>query len=335
MFKVGILGAAGYTGGELIRLLLNHPQAEIVFANSESNAGNLVSDVHEGLIGETDLRFTSEMPFDQVDVVFFCFGHGKSEQFLKEHTIPANVKIIDMAQDFRIKGDHDYVYGLPEIHKEEIKKAQHLANPGCFATCIQLGLLPAAKMGLIHDDVAVNGITGSTGAGQKPGATTHFSWRNNNFSIYKQFTHQHLHEICQSLNEVKPADAPFFTSPISEKQESGVSIDFIPYRGDFARGIFVTEVIKTECPIDDIAAFYKEFYKDAAFTHYSDKALDLKQVVNTNKALVHCEKIGNKLLITSVIDNLLKGAVGQAVQNMNIMFGIDETAGLRLKASAF
>ena len=335
MMKIGILGAAGYTGGELIRVLLGHPEAEIVFANSESNAGNLVSDVHEGLIGETDLRFTSEMPFDQVDVVFFCFGHGKSEQFLKEHTIPANVKIIDMAQDFRIKGDHDYVYGLPEIHKEEIRKAQHLANPGCFATCIQLGLLPAAKMGLIHDDVAVNGITGSTGAGQKPGATTHFSWRNNNFSIYKQFTHQHLHEICQSLNEVKPADAPFFTSPISEKQESGVSIDFIPYRGDFARGIFVTEVIKTECPIDDIAAFYKTFYKDAAFTHYSDKALDLKQVVNTNKALVHCEKIGNKLLITSVIDNLLKGAVGQAVQNMNIMFGLDETAGLRLKASAF
>ena len=333
--RVGILGAAGYTGGELIRVLLGHPQAEIVFANSESNAGNLVSDVHEGLIGETDLRFTSEMPFDQDDVVFFCFGHGQSEQFLKEHTIPANVKIIDMAQDFRIKGDHDYVYGLPEIHKEEIKKAQHLANPGCFATCIQLGLLPAANMGLIHDDVAVNGITGSTGAGQKPGATTHFSWRNNNFSIYKQFTHQHLHEICQSLNEVKPADAPFFTSPISEKQESGVSIDFIPYRGDFARGIFVTEVIKTDCPIEEVVAFYKAFYKDAAFTHYSDKALDLKQVVNTNKALVHCEKIGNKLLITSVIDNLLKGAVGQAVQNMNIMFGIDETAGLRLKASAF
>ena len=333
--RVGILGAAGYTGGELIRVLLGHPEAEIIFANSESNAGNLVSDVHEGLIGETDLRFTSEMPFDQVDVVFFCFGHGKSEQFLKEHTIPANVKIIDMAQDFRIKGDHDYVYGLPEIHKEEIKKAQHLANPGCFATCIQLGLLPAANMGLIHDDVAVNGITGSTGAGQKPGATTHFSWRNNNFSIYKQFTHQHLHEICQSLNEVKPADAPFFTSPISEKQESGVSIDFIPYRGDFARGIFVTEVIKTDCPIEEVVAFYKAFYKDAAFTHYSDKALDLKQVVNTNKALVHCEKIGNKLLITSVIDNLLKGAVGQAVQNMNIMFGIDETAGLRLKASAF
>ena len=304
MIKIGILGAAGYTGGELIRVLLGHPEAEIVFANSESNAGNLVSDVHEGLIGETDLRFTSEMPFDQVDVVFFCFGHGKSEQFLKEHTIPANVKIIDMAQDFRIKGDHDYVYGLPEIHKEEIRKAQHLANPGCFATCIQLGLLPAAKMGLIHDDVAVNGITGSTGAGQKPGATTHFSWRNNNFSIYKQFTHQHLHEICQSLNEVKPADAPFFTSPISEKQESGVSIDFIPYRGDFARGIFVTEVIKTECSIEEVVAFYKEFYKDAAFTHYSDKALDLKQVVNTNKALVHCEKIGNKLLITSVIDNL-------------------------------
>ena len=336
MIKVGILGAAGYTGGELIRLLLNHPEAEIIFANSESNAGNLVSDVHEGLIGETDLRFTDEMPFEKVDVIFFCFGHGKSEAFLKEHTIPENVKIIDLAQDFRIAAPtHDYIYGLPEINRAEIAKAQHVANPGCFATCIQVALLPAAHLNLLKEDVAVNAITGSTGAGQKPGATTHFSWRNNNFSIYKQFTHQHLHEICQSLNEVKPADAPFFTSPISEKQESGVSIDFIPYRGDFARGIFVTEVIKTDCPIDDIVAFYKTFYKDAAFTHYSDKALDLKQVVNTNKALVHCEKIGNKLLITSVIDNLLKGAVGQAVQNMNIMFGIDETAGLRLKASAF
>ena len=331
--RVGVLGAAGYTGGELIRLLLNHPAAEIVFANSESNAGNLVSDVHEGLIGDTDLRFTSEMPFDQVDVIFFCFGHGKSEQFLREHEIPANVKIIDMAQDFRIKGDHDFVYGLPEIHKDATAKAMNVANPGCFATCIQLGLLPAAKMGLINDDVAVNGITGSTGAGQKPGATTHFSWRNNNFSVYKLFTHQHLHEICQSLNEVKPAEASHITSPLEDTE--GCSIDFIPYRGDFARGIFVTEVIKTKKPLDDIVAFYKDFYKDAAFTHYSDKALDLKQVVNTNKCLVHCEKFGNKLIVTSIIDNLLKGAVGQAVQNMNIMFGIDETAGLRLKASAF
>ena len=189
--RVGVLGAAGYTGGELIRLLLNHSEAEIVFANSESNAGNPVADVHEGLFGDTDLKFTSELPFDKVDVVFFCFGHGKSEQFLKEHEVPAHVKIIDLAQDFRIKGNHDFVYGLPEIHKSETAKAMHLANPGCFATCIQLGLLPAAKMGLINDDVAVNGITGSTGAGQKPGATTHFSWRNNNMSTYKLFTHQH------------------------------------------------------------------------------------------------------------------------------------------------
>ena len=335
MIKVGILGAAGYTGGELIRLLINHPGAEIVFANSESNAGNLISDVHEGLIGDTELRFTDQMPFNEVDVIFLCFGHGKSEAFLKEHTIPSGVKIIDLAQDFRIKGTHDFVYGLPEIHHEEIAKAQHLANPGCFATCVQLGLLPAAKMGLISDDVMVNGITGSTGAGQKPGATTHFSWRNNNLSVYKSFTHQHLHEICQSLNEVKPTEAPNIGSPLAADNTYDVSIDFIPYRGDYARGIFVTEVVKTDKSEEEIVAYYKDFYKDSAFTYYSDKSIDLKQVVNTNKCLVHCEKFGNKLMITSAIDNLLKGAVGQAVQNMNIMFGIDETAGLCLKASAF
>ena len=331
--RVGILGAAGYTGGELIRLLLNHPEAQIVFANSESNAGNAVSDVHEGLTGDTDLQFTSAMPFGDVDVVFLCFGHGKSEQFLKEHDVPASVKIIDLAQDFRIRGHHDYVYGLPEIHKEQVAHAMHVANPGCFATCIQLGLLPAARMGLINDDVAVNGITGSTGAGQKPGSTTHFSWRNNNMSTYKMFTHQHLHEICQSLNEVIPEGCPVIGSPIDEG--GAVSIDFIPYRGDFARGIFVTSVIKTDADGGEIADFYKKFYQDAAFTHYSDKAIDLKQVVNTNKCLVHCDKFGSKLVVTSAIDNLLKGAVGQAVQNMNILFGIDETAGLRLKASAF
>lgn len=334
MIKVGILGAAGYTGGELIRVLLSHPEAEIVFANSESNAGNLVSDVHEGLVGDTDLRFSSEMPFEKVDVVFFCFGHGKSREFLQNHAIPSNVKIIDLAQDFRIKGDHDYVYGLPEIHMDAIKEAQHLANPGCFATAIQLALLPAAKMGLIGDDVAVNGITGSTGAGQKPGATTHFSWRNNNMSTYKLFTHQHLHEICQSLNEVRPASSLVITSPIAESQE-GAMIDFIPYRGDFARGIFVTAVIKTERNADEIVEYYKDFYETAAFTHYTDNAPDMKQVVNTNKCLVHCEKVGKKLIVTSCIDNLLKGAVGQAVQNMNIMFGINEDAGLKLKASAF
>ena len=321
MIKIGILGAAGYTGGELIRLLLNHPEAEIVFANSESNAGNLVSDVHEGLIGDTDLRFTDAMPFDQVDVVFFCFGHGKSEAFLKEHTIPANVKIIDLAQDFRIKGNHDYVYGLPEINKAEIVKAQHVANPGCFATAIQVALLPAAKMGLLTEDVAVNAITGSTGAGQKPGATTHFSWRSDNLSIYKAFSHQHIAEIRQSLTQIQGSlDA---------------SIDFIPYRGNFARGIFCTAVVKTIANAEDVIAAYKDFYRDAAFTHYSDKAIDLKQVVNTNKALVHVDCFEGKILVTSAIDNLLKGAVGQAVQNMNLLFGLEETAGLKLKASAF
>ncbi len=330
--KIGILGAAGYTGGELIRLLLNHPEAEIVFANSESNAGNLVSDVHEGLLGDTLLRFTDAYPFDQVDVVFFCFGHGKSEAFLKEHDIPAEVKIIDLAQDFRVKGEEQnnassipirsqFVYGLPEINRTEIAMAQYVANPGCFATAIQLALLPAAHLNLLKEDVSVNAITGSTGAGQKPGSTTHFSWRADNMSIYKPFQHQHIAEIRQSLRQVQGyLDA---------------SIDFIPYRGPFARGIFCTAVVKTPAPVEDVIEAYKDFYRYAAFTHYCDKPLDLKQVVNTNKALVHCEKYDNKLLISSCIDNLLKGAVGQAVQNMNIMFGIDETAGLRLKASAF
>ena len=322
MIRIGILGAAGYTGGELIRLLLNHPEAEIVFANSESNAGNPVADVHEGLYGETDLTFSSEMPFDEVDVVFFCFGHGKSQAFLSEHTLPEKLKIIDLAQDFRLAAPgNDFVYGLPEINRQAIAKAMHIANPGCFATCIQLGLLPAAKMGLITHDVAVNAITGSTGAGQKPSGTTHFSWRNNNMSIYKAFTHQHVPEIRQSLTQIQG--------------HLEAAIDFIPYRGDFARGIFATEVVKTDADLADIVAAYKAFYADAPFTHYSDKAIDLKQVVNTNKALIHCDKYGDKLLITSCIDNLLKGAVGQAVENMNIMFGIDEATGLRLKASAF
>ncbi len=333
MIRIGILGAAGYTGGELIRLLINHPEAKIVFANSESNAGNLVADVHEGLYGETELKFTTETDFDKVDVVFFCFGHGKSEAYMSEHDIPEGVKVIDLAQDFRLQPEntvytqhptsksHDFVYGLPEINENKIAHANHVANPGCFATCIQLGLLPAAHMQLINDDVTVNAITGSTGAGQKPGSTTHFSWRNNNISIYKAFKHQHIPEIRESLKQVQSyLDA---------------SIDFIPYRGDFARGIFATEVIKTDVDIETIVNGYKEFYKNAKFTHYVDKPLDLKQVVNTNKALVHCEKIDNKLLVTSCIDNLLKGAVGQAVQNMNIMFGIDQTTGLKLKPSAF
>ena len=321
MIRVGILGAAGYTGGELIRLLLNHPKAEIVFANSESNAGNLVSDVHEGLVGETDLRFTAEMPFEKVDVVFFCFGHGKSEQFLKEHTIPANVKIIDLAQDFRIKGSHDYVYGLPETHRDQIRKAQHLANPGCFATCIQLALLPALSAGIISGDIHVNGITGSTGAGQKPGATTHFLWRNDNCSVYKTFTHQHLLEINQTVQELSPG--------------YGGRVLFIPQRGCFARGIFATAYAQCDKSLEEVQRIYADYYRDAAFTHVVTKSPDMKQVVNTNKAVVYVEKYEDQLLMISCIDNLLKGAVGQAVQNMNLMFGNEETDGLHLKASAF
>ena len=338
MIRIGILGGAGYTAGELIRLLLNHPEAEIVFVNSESNAGNLVTDVHEGLYGDTDLRFTSDMPFDKTDVLFFCFGHGKSQRFLAEHDVPEHVRIIDLAQDFRLApaqgrpanaaeavkptpAVHDFVYGLPEINRDRIREARHVANPGCFATCIQLGLLPAARLGLLTSPVSVNAITGSTGAGVKPGATTHFSWRNNNLSIYKAFTHQHIPEIRQSLKQVQG----FLDT----------DIDFIPYRGDFARGIFATEVIHTDTDADSIVGAYRDFYRNEPFTHYVEKPLDLKQVVNTNKALVHCDIVGGKLLVTSCIDNLLKGAVGQAVENMNLMFGIDETTGLRLKPSAF
>ena len=319
--KVGVLGAAGYTGGELIRLLLNHPYAEIAFANSESNAGNRVASVHEGLVGDTDLTFTAAMPFDKIDVLFLCFGHGKSEAFLREHSIPSNIKIIDLAQDFRIAGDHDFVYGLPETHKSAIANCTHLANPGCFATCIQLAMLPALSAGIISGDIHVNGITGSTGAGQKPGATTHFSWRNDNISVYKTFTHQHLLEINQTVHELQP--------------DYDGRVLFIPQRGCFTRGIFVTAYAKCDAPIDDVRAIYSDYYKDAAFTHVVDTSPDLKQVVNTNKAVVYVERYEDQLLMISCIDNLLKGAVGQAVQNMNLMFGIDEKAGLNLKASAF
>ena len=322
MIRAGIIGAAGYTGGELIRLLVNHPETEIAFANSKSNAGNRIADVHEGLEGDLDLRFIGELPFEEADVLFLCLGHGKSAEFLTNNHIPEDMKIIDLAQDFRLEADgNDFVYGLPEINRERIKKAKHVANPGCFATCIQLGLLPAAKMGMITKDVSVNAITGSTGAGQKPTSTSHFSWRNDNISIYKAFGHQHLHEIRQSLRQVQG----FLEA----------SIDFIPYRGCFARGIFATEVVRTERPISEIVDGYKAFYSDAPFTHYSERAIDLKEVVGTNKCLIHCDLHEGKLLVTSVIDNLLKGAVGQAVENMNIMFGLDETMGLKLKATAF
>lgn len=322
MIRIGIIGGAGYTAGELCRLLLNHPEAEIVFINSESNAGNLITDVHEGLYGETDMRFTDELPFEDVDVVYFCFGHGKSTQFLTDHYIPADVRIIDLAQDFRLAAEgNDYVYGLPELNRTAILGAQHVANPGCFATCIQLGLLPLADAGLLQGDVSVNAITGSTGAGVKPSSTTHFSWRSGNMSIYKAFQHQHVPEIVQSLQQLQPS----FEG----------AIDFIPYRGDFPRGIFATEVITCNAPEEEIADLYRDFYSDAPFTHYVDRAVDLKQVVNTNKCLIHAERHGNKLLVTSVIDNLLKGASGQAVQNMNLMFELEEDAGLRLKPLAF
>lgn len=319
--KIGILGAAGYTGGELIRLLLNHPQAEIVFANSESNVGNKLYSVHEGLIGDTEMEFCFDMPFENVDVIFLCFGHGKSEAFLKEHQVPETVKIIDLAQDFRIAKDHDFVYGLPETHKDIIKDASHLANPGCFATCIQLALLPALKSGIISGDIHVNGITGSTGAGQKPGATTHFSWRNDNISVYKTFNHQHLLEINQTVKELNP-------------QYNG-RVLFIPQRGCFTRGIFVTAYAKCDKDLAEVKEIYADYYKDAAFTHFTTTSPDMKQVVNTNKAVVYVEKYEDQLLMISCIDNLLKGAVGQAVENMNLMFGLEEKTGLNLKASAF
>ena len=322
MIRIGIIGGAGYTAGELCRLLLNHPEAEIVFVNSESNAGNLLTDVHEGLYGETTLRFTDTLPFDEVDVVFFCFGHGKSMQFLRDHYLPPDVRIIDLAQDFRLAADdNDYVYGLPELNRSLIASAQHVANPGCFATCIQLGLLPLAEAGLLNGDIAVNAITGSTGAGVKPAATTHFSWRSGNMSIYKAFEHQHVPEIVQSLQQLQP--------------DFSGEIDFIPYRGDFPRGIFATEVVRCDAPIEEIEALYRDFYSEASFTHYVERAVDLKQVVNTNKCLIHAERHRDKLLVTSCIDNLLKGASGQAVQNMNLMFGLEETTGLQLKAVAF
>lgn len=322
LIKVGIVGAAGYTAGELIRLLLNHPAAEIVFAHSESNAGNAVTDVHAGLYGETDLHFTDQLPFEEVDVVFFCFGHGKSTQFLAEHYIPADVRIIDLAQDFRLANDeHDYVYGLPELNALQLQGAQHIANPGCFATCIQLALLPLAAAGLLDGDVMVNAITGSTGAGVKPSATTHFSWRSGNMSIYKAFEHQHVPEILQSLHKLQPS----FDG----------AIDFIPYRGDFPRGIFCTAVVRQEVELEQVVRLYKEFYADAVFTHYVDRPIDMKQVVGTNKCLVHVDVHGDKILVTSCIDNLLKGASGQAVQNMNMMFGLEENCGLQLKSLAF
>jgi len=320
--KAGVIGGAGYTAGELLRILIYHPQVEIVFVNSSSNAGNPVSEVHSGLIGETDLIFTSELPFDKVDVLFLCSAHGDSKKFMDENNVPAGLKIVDLSTDYREKrADHDFVYGLPELQREAIRKANHIANPGCFATAIQVALLPLAAAGLLTDEVHVNAITGSTGAGVKPSSTSHFSWRNNNISIYKAFDHQHLQEIGQSMRQLQPG--------------FDKDINFIPVRGNFARGIYATSYVNCALSLAEAKELYKNYYKDAAFTFVTDKNPDMKQVVNTNKAIVYLEKHGNKLLIVSMIDNLLKGASGQAVQNMNLMFGLDEKAGLGLKAIGF
>ena len=322
MIKVGIIGGAGYTAGELLRLLLIHPEVEIKFVHSKSNAGNRITDVHAGLLGETDLMFTDEMPFEEIDLLFLCNAHGDSRKFMENNVLPDELKVIDLSMDFRIKGqDHDFIYGLPELNRRNTCKSRYVANPGCFATCIELALLPLAKEHLLKGDVSVNAITGSTGAGVKPTASTHFSWRNNNMSIYKPFEHQHVPEIMQSVKQLQP--------------DFEGEIDFIPYRGDFARGIFATVVVKCDLDILTLYKLYESYYDRDSFTHIVNKPIDLKEVINTNKCLIHLEKHGNKLLITSVIDNMLKGASGQAVHNMNLLFGLAETVGLQFKPSGF
>lgn len=320
MVKVGIIGGAGYTAGELIRLLVNHPKVEIVFVHSTSNAGNHICDVHDGLWGETDLHFSAEYDLNAVDVLFLCSAHGMSRKFWEENVMPQGLKVIDLAQDFRDES-YGYVYGLPEVNKERVAKAMRVANPGCFATAIQLALLPLAAAGELKNEVHVTAITGSTGAGVKPSATTHFSWRSNNLSVYKAFEHQHLLEICRTLHGLQPT--------------FDKDINFVPMRGDFARGILASVYTETALSIDEARALYENYYRDAAFTFVAGKNVDLKQVTNTNKALVWLEKHGNKLMIVSVVDNLLKGASGQAVQNMNIMCGFDEREGLCLKPVVF
>lgn len=322
MIKVGIIGGAGYTAGELIRIILHHPQAEISFVQSTSNAGNLLSDVHTDLLGDTDIKFVSETDFSNVDVVFFCMGHGKSKEFLLKNSIPEQVKIIDLSHDFRLKREgNDFIYGLPEINRERIRKSNKIANPGCFATGIQLAILPLAAAGLIQDELHVNAITGSTGAGQAPSTTSHFSWRNNNLSVYKAFEHQHLGEIGQSFKQLQPG--------------FNHDINFIPVRGNHTRGIFASVYTKFDGSLEDAKKLYQDYYESHPFVFVSQTNPDLKQVVNTNKAIVYLEKHGNKLMILSVTDNLLKGASGQAVQNMNLIFGLEETTGLGLKAVAF
>lgn len=318
--KAGIIGGAGYTAGELLRLLINHPEVEIGFVHSTSNAGNPVTAVHGGLLGETDLRFSDTAPLDEVDVVFLCSGHGQSSKFWQENPLPEHLKVIDLAQDFRDESC-GYVYGLPEVNRNRIAATRLLANPGCFATALQLSLLPLAAAGEIKSDVQVTGVTGSTGAGVKPGATTHFSWRTDNLSVYKPFTHQHLAEITRTLKGLQPG------------LES--SINFVPVRGNFARGIFAMSWTDTDLTDRQIRELYNDYYAGEPFTHVAPGEIDLKQAVNTNKAIIGLHKTDGKLLVTCAIDNLLKGASGQAVQNLNIMAGLPETTGLRLKPSSF
>jgi len=325
MLEVGIIGGAGYTAGELIRLLLHHPETTINFVYSTSNAGNKLHKIHQDLIGSTEISFTDKIN-TEIDLLFLCLGHGNSTSFLENNQFSTNTKIIDLSNDFRLLADKnfdqkEFVYGLPELQKEKIKEAQYIANPGCFATALQLAILPLAAHKLLSNDIHINAVTGATGAGTSLSATTHFTWRDNNFSHYKAFNHQHLDEIHQTINQL---DTNFDSQ-----------VNFMPNRGNFSRGIFATTYTKFEGNIEEAKKIYEEYYSDAAFTFVSDNDIHMKQVVNTNKCILHLAKHGNKLLITSTIDNLLKGASGQAVQNMNLMFGFKETLGLNLKANYF
>ena len=323
--KAGIIGGAGYTGGEMLRILLNHPNVDIAFVNSKSNTGNYIYEVHTDLFGDTDLKFSGDLSHD-IDVLFLCVGHGDAKKFLTENDIPDNIKIVDLSQDFRLSpnakiNNKTFVYGLPELQRGAIKSAQNIANPGCFATCLQLGLLPLAASNNLNSEVHITATTGSTGAGQSPSATTHFTWRNDNLSIYKAFDHQHLGEIGQSLNQLQP--------------NFGQTLNFVPYRGDYTRGIIASIYLDTDLSEDEAFKLYEDYYTGHPFTHVTKRNIDLKQIVNTNKCFIQVQKLGKKLLITSIIDNLTKGASGQAIQNMNLLFGFDETAGLKLKATGF
>lgn len=335
--KAGIVGGAGYTGGELLRILINHPDVDIAFVHSNSNAGNYIYEVHTDLFGDTELKFGNELS-DDIDVLFLCVGHGDAKKFLDANPVATPIKIIDLSQDFRLAQNstfniqnltadpepsfRQFVYGLPELNRENIKTAKNIANPGCFATCLQLGLLPLAAKGLLTNEVHITGTTGSTGAGQSLAATSHFTWRNDNLSVYKVFEHQHLNEIGESLKQLQPGNA------VGE-------LNFIPYRGDFTRGIIASMYTESDLTEEEALKLYTEYYEGHPFTHVTSRNIDMKQIVNTNKCFIQVKKHGNKLFIVSIIDNLLKGASGQAVQNMNLVFGLEETAGLRLKAVAF